>query len=470
MDRDHELCTKAVSSVHPFSEQNEALLEALLQHGTFDRSPLFEQVVLWVHTLGDQMASTLQNHLAVVREMNPDVCAVDLLLNDQRLIGDELVGFGLTEMLVIIGPLRPKQVRRPRVLDEGHRGQYGEMHAKMRKVLPNACFIAFTGTPVMKKEKHTIDRFGGLIEPAYTIRQAVDDKAVVPLLYEGRHVEQKVEKESIDDWFDRLTDRLSKEQCADLKKKFTTTDQLNKAQQKVMRVAWDISVHYRDNWQGTPFKAQLVTQDKSTALLYKKFLDEFGMVTSEVLISGPDTREGNEEVEETNPDGVQAFWKKMMTRFSNEDTYNKQIINAFKHADEPEIIIVVDKLLTGFDAPRNTVLYLTRKLKDHTLLQAIARVNRLCEGKEFGYIIDYRGVLKELDSALDLYSSLAEFEKEDLAGTLTDVSEEVRKLPEKHSQLWDVFNSVRNKKDEEAYERLLGDEELSIVQKRPVAK
>ncbi|REJ92328.1 MAG: type I restriction endonuclease subunit R [Planctomycetota bacterium] len=346
------------------------------------------------------------------------------------------------------------------LVDEGHRGQYGEMHAKMRNVLPNACFIAFTGTPVMKKEKHTIDRFGGLIEPAYTIRQAVEDKAVVPLLYEGRHVEQKVESESIDDWFERLTDRLSKEQCADLKKKFTTTDQLNKAQQKVMRVAWDISVHYRDNWQGTPYKAQLVTQDKSTALLYKKFLDEFGMVTSEVLISGPDMREGNEEVEETNPEGVQAFWKKMMTRFGNETTYNKQIINAFKHADEPEIIIVVDKLLTGFDAPRNTVLYLTRKLKDHTLLQAIARVNRLCEGKEFGYIIDYRGVLQELDSALDLYSSLPEFAKEDLAGTLTDVSAVIRKLPEKHSQLWDLFKSLRNKKDEEAYERLLADEEV----------
>lgn len=346
------------------------------------------------------------------------------------------------------------------LVDEGHRGQYGEMHAKMRKVLPNACFIAFTGTPVMKKEKHTIDKFGGLIEPAYTIRQAVEDKAVVPLLYEGRHVEQKVERESIDDWFDRLTDRLTKEQRADLKKKFTTTDQLNKAQQKVMRVAWDISVHYRDNWQGTPYKAQLVTQDKSTALLYKKFLDEFGMVTSEVLISGPDTREGNEDIEETNPDGIQAFWKKMMTRFGNEDQYNKQIINAFKHADEPEIIIVVDKLLTGFDAPRNTVMYLTRKLKDHTLLQAIARVNRLYAGKEFGYIIDYRGVLAELDSALDLYSSLPEFAKEDLAGTLTDVTEEIKKLPEKHSQLWDLFKTLRNKKDEEAYERLLADEEI----------
>jgi type I restriction enzyme, R subunit len=353
------------------------------------------------------------------------------------------------------------------LVDEAHRSQSGkhlstpsEMHAKMQKVLSNACFIGFTGTPLMRKDRSTVKTFGGIIEPAYTIRQAVEDKTVVPLLYEGRHVEQKVDKESIDQWFDRVTERLSKEQRADLKAKFTTTDQLNKAQQKVMRVAWDISVHYRDNWQGTPYKAQLVTQDKSTALLYKKCLDDFGMVSSEVLISGPDTREGNEEVEETNTEGVQAFWKKMMNRFANEDTYNKQIINAFKKADEPEIIIVVDKLLTGFDAPRNTVLYLTRTLTDHTLLQAIARVNRLYEGKEFGYIIDYRGVLADLDSALDLYSNLSEFEKGDLAGTLTDVSELSRQLPERHSQLWDLFSSLRNRKDEEAYERLLADDEV----------
>ena len=345
------------------------------------------------------------------------------------------------------------------LVDEGHRGQYGEMHAKMRKVLPNACFMGFTGTPVMRKEKDTIKRFGGLID-TYTITEAVDDKAVVPLLYEGRHVDQKVERESIDQWFNRLTDRLSRAQCTDLKKKFTTTDQLNKAQQKVMRVAWDISTHFRDNWQGTQYKAQLVTQDKSTALLYKKFLDEFGMVTSEVLISPPDDREGNEEVEEVNPDGIHAFWKRMMARFGNDETYNRQIITSFKHGDNPEIIIVVDKLLTGFDAPRNTVLYLTRKLKDHTLLQAIARVNRLCEGKEFGYIIDYRGVLEDLDSALDLYGKLSEFDQKDLQGTLTDIGEEVRKLPQKHSDLWDLFKSIRNKKDEEAYERLLEDEEV----------
>ena len=347
------------------------------------------------------------------------------------------------------------------LVDEGHRGQYGELNAKMKKALPNGCFIGFTGTPVMKKDKNTIERFGGLID-TYTIEQAVKDKAVVPLLYEGRHVEQKVDTESVDAWFDRITENLTREQKADLKKKFTSTDQLNKAQQKVMRIAWDVSEHFRDNWQGTPYKAQLVAQDKATALLYKKYFDDFGLVSSEVLISGPDEREGETDVHEESVDEVKAFWKKMMAKYASETEYNRQIISAFKNADQPEIIIVVDKLLTGFDAPRNTVLYLTRRLKGHSLLQAIARVNRLCDGKDFGYIIDYRGVLQSLDEALDIYGQLSEFDKDgldDLCTALADVDTEVQKLPQRHSDLWEVFKSIRNRRDEEAYELLLADDE-----------
>jgi len=348
------------------------------------------------------------------------------------------------------------------LVDESHRGQFGELHAKMKAALSNGCFIGFTGTPVMKKDKNTIERFGGLID-TYTIEQAVKDKAVVPLLYEGRHVDQKVDTESVDAWFERITENLTREQKADLKRKFTSTDQLNKAQQKVMRIAWDVGEHFRDNWQGTPYKAQLVAQDKATALLYKKYLDDFGLVTSEVLISGPDEREGEDDVHEESADEVKAFWKKMMAKYASEKEYNRQIISAFKNADQPEIIIVVDKLLTGFDAPRNTVLYLTRRLKGHTLLQAIARVNRLYDGKDFGYIIDYRGVLQNLDEALDIYGQLSEFDKEgldDLCTALADVETEVRKLPQRHSDLWEVFKAIRNRRDEEAYELLLADEEL----------
>jgi len=361
------------------------------------------------------------------------------------------------ENAVLKGNLRSESDNVFVLVDESHRGQYGAMHGRMRKALPNACFIGFTGTPVKRKEKDTINKFGGLIQPTYSIRKAVEDKAVVPLLYEGRDVEQRVDRQSIDRWFEIITANLTKEQKADLKKKFTTTDQLNKAEQKVREIALDISMHYRDNWQGTPYKAQLVTQDKSTALLYKKYLDEFGMVSSEVLISGPDDREGNEEVDEDNIPDVQKFWKKMMAKHGSEDQYNKNLINGFKSGDDPEIIIVVDKLLTGFDAPRNTVLYLTRILKDHTLLQAIARVNRLCDGKDFGYIIDYRGVLQNLNNAFDLYGKMEEYDQAELEATLTDVAEEIDKLPRRHTDLLNLFQHIKNKQDEEQYEQALAE-------------
>jgi len=346
------------------------------------------------------------------------------------------------------------------LIDESHRGQYGPRHAKMQRVLPNACYIGFTGTPVMKKDRNTIATFGGLIAPAYTIDRAVNDHAVVPLLYEGRHVEQIVDAKGIDAWFEKITSTLSPEQTADLKKKFSSTDQLNKAEQKVKAIAWDISTHFRDNWQGTGFKGQLVCQNKATALMYRRFLNEFAMVWSEVLISGPDEREGEEDIYQENKEEVQRFWKIVMQRFGNEKEYNKQIINAFKKSEHPEIIVVVDKLLTGFDAPCNTVLYLTRKLKDHSLLQAIARVNRLDEGKDYGYILDYRGVLQNLDQAFDLYGNLPEFDPEDLKGILTDIQKILAELPQKHSVLWDIFKSLQNRRDEEEYERLLADEEL----------
>lgn len=351
------------------------------------------------------------------------------------------------------------------LVDESHRGQFGETHTRMRRVLPQACFIGFTGTPVVKREKSTIAKFGGLIH-SYTINEAVKDNTVVELLYEGREVPQTVDSAQIDRWFEEWTEGLTKKQKADLKKKYATSGSLNKTEQRVMAIAWDISKHYAQTWQGTPFKAQLVAPDKATALLYKRFLDEFGKVTSEVLISGPDEREGNEEVDqpeeltEGDKAKVVAFWNRMVAKHGGPAEYQRNLINAFSHSDDPEIIIVVHKLLTGFDAPRNTVLYLCRPMKDHTLLQAIARVNRLYEGKEFGYIIDYVGVLQNLDKALDLYGKLADFDEEDLAGTVVPIADEIAKLPQRHSDLRELFKALPNSQDQEAYERLLADEAL----------
>ncbi|HEX5155051.1 MAG TPA: HsdR family type I site-specific deoxyribonuclease [Parafilimonas sp.] len=348
------------------------------------------------------------------------------------------------------------------LVDEGHRTQHGTFNINMQKTLPNACYIAMTGTPLFKKDKSTAVKFGGIID-TYTVDKAVKDKAVVPLLYEGRYAVQKVNETPVDTFFNMISEPLNDYQKADLKKKFSRADQLNTAEQKIYGIAWNISLHFRDNWQGTGFKAQLVCATKDAAIKYKSFLDEIGIISSEVVISAPDDREGEETAYAKSSERVKQFWNKMMQEHGTPKKYQDNIISRFKHQTKPEIIIVVDKLLTGFDAPINTVLYITRSLKEHTLLQAIARVNRVYPGKDFGYIIDYYGVLGKLDEALNMYSEFQEFEEEDLFGTLTNINEEIKKLPQKHSEVWELFKTIANKRDAEAYEYLLRDEALRSI-------
>lgn len=355
------------------------------------------------------------------------------------------------------------------LVDESHRtqtGRYGghsQFAAKMRRLLPKACYLGFTGTPLLKKEKNTLSTFGRLIH-RYAIDEAVADGAVVPLLYEGRLVEQQVSGTVIDRWFEKISEGLTEDQKRDLKRKFSRMDALAKTDQAIRAKAFDISEHYRQHWQGTGFKAQLVAPSKAAAVRFKEVLDEIGHVSSAIVISPPDENEGNEEVDQESKDLVRRFWSQMMARHKTEEEYNRQIIDAFKGSGDPEILIVVSKLLTGFDAPRNTVLYVCKSLKEHNLLQAIARVNRLYEDggteKQFGFIVDYEGLLGELDSALTTYSAFEGYEAADLAGTVHDVREEIRKLPQLHDQLWDLFKPVRNKKDMEQFEQHLADEAL----------
>ncbi len=412
-----------------------------------DRVNLDEQIHDTFHHCGKEpIRARTGKHLTDLIEEQKEVIITTVIDKFDSALNAKKVSDESTEIFVLV--------------DESHRSQYGTTHTKMRKVFPKACYLGFTGTPLLKKDKSTAAKFGGFIDPKYTIDQAVKDKAVVPLLYEGRHVVQEVDNKSIDSWFERVSQGLTREQKKDLKKKFSGADHLNKADQKIYRTAYDISEHFQKHWQGTGFKAQLAAPSKASALKYKKYLDEFGMVSSEVLISGPDTREDNEDVYEEPSNEVQLFWAAMMKKYATEANYNKQLISKFKFEDDPEIIIVVSKLLTGFDAPRNTVLYITKNLKEHNLLQAIARVNRLFEGKDYGYILDYYGILGDLNHALNEYRALEGFDTDDIEGTITNIHEEVKTLKQKHSALWDIFKTIKNKMDEEEYEQLLGDEEL----------
>ncbi len=346
--------------------------------------------------------------------------------------------------------------------DKDNRGQFGTFHRAMKQVLPNACFIGFTGTPIENKERSSVELFGGMIQPTYTIRRALEDGAVVPLLYESRLVDQEIDAESLDRWFERYTTELSEEQKAKLKKRFATKTQLNQVDSKIEAIAWDITGHYCTNFQKRGLKAQLVTQNKASAIKYKKYLDEFGKVSSEVLISPPDIPEGDENLTE-DKESLKKFWDGMMEHHLTPEKYQENLVKAFKYQDHPEIIIVVDKLLTGFDAPQNTVLYLTRPLKDHLLLQAIARVNRLYEGKEYGVIIDYAGILQQLGDAIYLYDSLeGDYDKDDLDGIIITLSQEWRSIEQKYSNLWDIFSGITNRQNNNAFVELLQNEKIRL--------
>ncbi|MEP1085131.1 MAG: HsdR family type I site-specific deoxyribonuclease [Algoriphagus sp.] len=348
------------------------------------------------------------------------------------------------------------------LIDEGHRTQHGTFNIEMQKTLPNACFIAMTGTPLFKKEKSTAAKFGGMID-AYTVDEAVKDGAVVPLLYEGRLPYLKVNSGPLDRFFDMVSEPFNDREKADFKRKFSRADQINSAEQRIYVTCWDISRHFRDNWQGTGFKGMLVCDKKLSAIKYKEILDEIGLVSSEVLISPIDDREGEDNAYEQSSDKVQRFWKKMMQEHGSAKKYESQVISRFQNLPDPEIIIVVDKLLTGFDEPKNTVLYLTRNLKDHKLLQAIARVNRVEEGKDFGFVIDYYGVIENLDDALKMYAAFQEFDELDMEGTLVNIEVEINRLPQRHSELWDIFKSVKNTRDAEAYQLILRDESVRVI-------
>ncbi|MCS3796409.1 type I restriction endonuclease subunit R [Niastella sp. OAS944] len=347
------------------------------------------------------------------------------------------------------------------LVDESHRSQYGSMHAKMRKVLPKACYIGFTGTPLMHNQKSTAKKFGGFILPNYPIEKAVRDKAVVPLLYEGRSAKLSVNRSAIDKEFSRVSEPLPVYQTRELQKKFASITQIYKSQQVVEEIAYDICKHYCENWRGKGFKAMLAVPLRETAIKYLRcFENQINpklQVNARVIISAPDTREGNEEVDEEPTTEVQKWWDKTSKEYpGGMDGYERKTIEAFKQESEDvELLIVVGKLLTGFDAPNCTILYLAKPLAEHNLLQAIARVNRLYEGKDFGYIIDYIGILGELDEALTHYAALSEFDEDDLEGSLISVAEEIKKLPQRHADLLDVFKQVKKKDDKEALERFL---------------
>lgn len=348
------------------------------------------------------------------------------------------------------------------LVDEGHRTQYGRLSAKMKQALPTATFVAFTGTPLTKREKDTAKSFGGIIH-TYTITDAEKDGTVLPILYEGRMPNFSTNDGPLNTHFNRIVAHLPAVEQLMLKEKFSSQNKLSHTAQVIYAKAVDISQHFSRTWKGQGFKGQIAAPSKLAAIRFKQYLDDIGLVTSEVLISKPDDREGNDDVHDASTDEVLTFWRRMMDRFSTEAAYEKALKDGFRAPfGTPDIIITVDKLMTGFDNPHNVVMYLCRRLKEHTLFQAIARVNRCSPDKEFGYVLDYEGVTKELQAAMKQYGN-PDFEVYDLDDLsegirLSELATEVAQLPQLHANLVELFQEVPNRGDLAAYTSHLSDE------------
>jgi len=344
------------------------------------------------------------------------------------------------------------------LVDEAHRTQGGFSHLDMRRIIPNACYIGFTGTPLMKKQKASWVKFGGYIDK-YTIDDALTDKIILPLIYEGRYAVVSQNEKQIDKRASWVMGDLNQEQTKQVQQ-YVTANIIRDNPNIIEEIAHDIEKHYAKEFQGTGLKGQIVAHSKFAAVEFQKYFEKNGKVKTAVIISDENGQVSEEDLRKYE---VKKFLDDVNEKYKNLDSYEKNVIDSFKNNEEGiELLIVVDKLLTGFDAPRNTVLYLAKQLRDHNLLQAIARVNRLFENKKgnlqktTGYVIDYSENARNLNIAMKLFGS---FDKEDIEKTLIDTQEKINELQEKYGALHDLFKIIPNKKDSEAYLTHLEDEQ-----------
>ncbi len=385
-------------------------------------------------------ATSGQNLLDLIKDRNLGV--ITTIIDKFESAAKKKAGFVDTDQNIFV------------LIDEAHRSQSGIASLEMNRIIPNACYIGFTGTPLMKKDKESWKKFGGYIDK-YTIDDALADNIILPLIYEGRYVDLVQNEEQIDRHIERITEGLNEKQKKELQK-YIGSKVIKDNPQRIVEIGYDIEKHFTNHFQDTGLKAQIVAPSKFSAVLFQKFFQERGNMRTAVVVS--DEHDDGDEAN-THKAEVVKYLDGIRKNHSSVAKYEKDVIDSFKYNDDGiEMIIVVDKLLTGFDAPRNTVLYLAKDLKDHNLLQAIARVNRLHENKKLpktaGYIIDYSENAKNIDTAMKLFGN---YDEADVQGTLIDVADKIEELEQSYSLLHDIFKTIKGSSDDEAFLQLLDD-------------
>ncbi len=322
--------------------------------------------------------------------------------------------------------------------DEAHRTQYGFLAGNMRKALPNAFYIGFSGTPIEKEKKSTSRTFGQYIDK-YTIDQSIEDGTTLPIFYQNRKSEVSLVGDDLDQITDRLMKDRTEEEKEEIRKRYVREQDLAEAEDVIEKKALDLINHFEEK-VSDPFKAMVVTVSRRAAGIYGKKIKELNGPEAAVIVS----RQHNDEVEIKNliPETDETRAKKR-----------------FKDPNDPlKILIVCDKLLTGFDAPVAQVMYLDKPLKDHNLLQAIARVNRPYEDKNYGLVIDYYGVSTNIKEALNKFSS------QDVQSAMIELTHDekvISKLEAAHRKATSYFNGFELSNLEKCVE-ILGDEEKRL--------
>lgn len=321
-------------------------------------------------------------------------------------------------------------------VDECHRTQSGTLHQAMKKIVPDALYIGFTGTPLLKKDKkRSIEIFGSYIH-VYKFDEAVKDEVVLDLQYEARDIDQTISSpDKIDQWFAAKTKGLNDYALTQLKKRWGTLQKVLSSQSRLEKIVADIllDMETKDRLSNGRGNAMLVAGSIYQACkLYELFIDKgfdrCAIVTSYVPSHASIRTESTGEGETEKLDQFKIYER--MLNGKDTETLEKEVKKKFiEEPGQMRLLIVVDKLLTGFDAPPATYLYIDKKMRDHALFQAICRVNRLHgEDKEFGYIIDYKDLFHNIENSMHDYTSgaLDAYDKEDVEGLLTDRLEKAK--------------------------------------------
>ncbi|MCC6956443.1 MAG: type I restriction endonuclease subunit R [Anaerolineales bacterium] len=349
-------------------------------------------------------------------------------------------------------------------VDECHRTQSGELHKAMKSILPNAVFIGFTGTPLLKADKQkSIEVFGSYIH-TYKYDEAVRDKVVLDLRYEARDIEQAITSQAkIDQWFDLKTRGLSDVARAQLKQRWGTMQTVLSAQSRLEKIVADILLDFetRDRLQNGTGNALLVSGSIYQACKFYELFTSQGFHKCAIITSyRPNSSDiKGEETGEGLTERLRQYdiYDRMLNG-KDVEVFEKEVKDKFIHEPgQMKLLIVVDKLLTGFDAPPATYLYIDKQMRDHGLFQAICRVNRLdTDDKEYGYIIDYKDLFQSLEGAVTDYTSGAfdAYDKEDVLGLLTNRLDKAKeRLEEAREAIKALCEPVDPPKDSAAYIR-----------------